>query len=96
MDNLLAIYPVFSALIFLLVGLTTTTIELDARIKSFDFSLIGTIVSFRNQMLFFKAKGKGSLQSSDQFIFSLLAMRNLCNWTNLWFIWRKRATLNFN
>ena len=52
----LYIFSVLSALILLLVGLTTTMIELDARIKSFNFSLVGTSVSFKNQVLFFQSK----------------------------------------
>ncbi len=52
----LFILSVLSALILLLVGLTTTMIELDARIKSLDFSLVGTTVSFKNQVLFFQSK----------------------------------------
>jgi len=53
---LLYIFSVLSALILLLVGLTTTMIELDARIKSLDFNLMGTTVSFKNQVLFFQSK----------------------------------------
>lgn len=47
---------VISALILLLVGLTTTMIELDARIKSMDFKIIGADISFKNQVLFYQSK----------------------------------------
>jgi hypothetical protein len=52
----LYIFSVLSALILLLVGLTTTMIELDARIKFIDFRLIGATISFKNQVLFFQSK----------------------------------------
>jgi len=44
------------ALILLLIGLTTTMIEIDARIKSIDFKLIGETISFRGQVIFFQSK----------------------------------------
>ena len=47
---------VIAALIILLVGLTTTMIEVDARIKSLNFFLLGTNISFKNQVLFFQSK----------------------------------------
>jgi hypothetical protein len=47
---------VISALILLIVGLTTTMIEIDARIKSMDFHLLGENISFQNQVLFFQSK----------------------------------------
>ena len=52
----LFILSVISALILLLVGLTTSMIELDARIKLMAFRLIGTTISFKNQVLFFQSK----------------------------------------
>ena len=52
----LYLLSVVSALILLLVGISTTMIELDARIKSLDFKLIGTTISFNNQVLFFQSK----------------------------------------
>jgi hypothetical protein len=47
---------VISALILLVVGLTTTMIEIDARIKSMNFHLLGQNISFQNQVLFFQSK----------------------------------------
>ena len=44
------------ALILLLVGITTTMIEVDARIKTFNFVLMGQKVAFDNQVLFFQSK----------------------------------------
>jgi hypothetical protein len=44
------------ALILLLTGLTSTMIEIDARINSLDFHLIGSTISFKNQVLFFQSK----------------------------------------
>ncbi len=52
----LFVLSVLSALILLMVGLTTTMIELDARIKELDFRLIGTTICFKNQVLFFQSK----------------------------------------
>ncbi len=47
---------IISAGIVLYVGLTTTMIEVDARIKSLDFYLLGSKISFKNQVLFFQSK----------------------------------------
>ena len=47
---------VIAALIVLLVGLTTTMIEVDARIQSLNFYLLGSNISFKNQVLFFQSK----------------------------------------
>ena len=44
------------ALILLLVGLTSTMIEIDARINSLDFYLMGETISFKNQVLYFQSK----------------------------------------
>jgi len=52
----LYILSIFSALILLIVGLTTTMIQIDARIQSMDFHLLGQDVSFENQVLFFQSK----------------------------------------
>jgi hypothetical protein len=40
----------------LAVGLTSTMIQIDARIASMDFHLLGQNVSFKNQVLFFQSK----------------------------------------
>ncbi len=53
----LYILSALSALVMLVVGVTSTMIELDARIKSIDFQLAGTTISFNNQVLFFQSKG---------------------------------------
>jgi Paraquat-inducible protein A len=52
----LYILSILSALILLVVGLTTTMIQIDARIQSMDFHLLGQDVSFENQVLFFQSK----------------------------------------
>ena len=44
------------ALILLLVGLTTAMIDIDARINSLNFQLLGETVSFKNQVIFFQSK----------------------------------------
>ena len=44
------------AFVLLAVGLTASMIEVDARIKSFDFVLLGEHVIFKNQVLFFQSK----------------------------------------
>jgi hypothetical protein len=47
---------IVSALILLVVGLTTTMIQIDARISEMNFHLLGQNVSFKNQILFFQSK----------------------------------------
>ena len=44
------------AFILLAVGLTASMIEVDARIKSLDFMLLGEHVMFKDQVLFFQSK----------------------------------------
>jgi hypothetical protein len=44
------------ALVLLLVGLTTAMIDIDARINSLNFQLLGETVSFKNQVIFFQSK----------------------------------------
>ncbi len=44
------------ALILLTVGATATIIEVDARIKTLNFMLLGERVAFENQVLFFQSK----------------------------------------
>lgn len=44
------------ALVFLVVGLTTAMIDIDARINSLSFSLLGETIAFRNQVIFFQSK----------------------------------------
>jgi hypothetical protein len=52
----LYILSVVSALVLLVVGLTTTMIQIDARIQSMNFHLLGQDISFKNQVLFFQSK----------------------------------------
>lgn len=52
----LYVMSILSALILLLVGLTSTMIQIDARIASMDFRLLGQDVKFENQVLFFQSK----------------------------------------
>lgn len=47
---------ILSALILLIVGLTTTMIQIDARIQEMDFYLLGQNITFKNQVLFFQSK----------------------------------------
>ena len=47
---------IVSALFLLAVGLTSTMIQIDARIASIDFHLLGQNVSFKNQVLYFQSK----------------------------------------
>jgi hypothetical protein len=44
------------ALVLLVVGLTTAMIDIDARINSLNFELLGETVSFKNQVIFFQSK----------------------------------------
>ena len=52
----LYLLSILSALLLLVVGLTTTMIQIDARISSMDFHLLGQSISFKNQVLFFQSK----------------------------------------
>jgi uncharacterized paraquat-inducible protein A len=44
------------ALVLLTVGITSSIIEVDAQLKTFDFTLMGKDVAFNNQVLFFQSK----------------------------------------
>jgi hypothetical protein len=50
------ILSVLLAIVVLIAGVTTPMIEIDARIDSLDFKLIGTDISFDNQVIFFQSK----------------------------------------
>ena len=52
----LYVMSILSALILLIVGLTTTMIQIDARIQEMDFYLLGQNITFKNQVLFFQSK----------------------------------------
>lgn len=50
------IMSILIALVFLLVGLTTAMIDIDARINSINFQLLGETISFKDQVIFFQSK----------------------------------------
>ena len=52
----LFIMSLLFAFIMLAIGLTASMIEVDARIQSLDFVLLGEHVVFKNQVLFFQSK----------------------------------------
>jgi hypothetical protein len=52
----LYVMSILSALILLVVGLTTTMIQIDARIASMDFYLLGENITFKDQVLFYQSK----------------------------------------
>ncbi|MCZ4222178.1 paraquat-inducible protein A [Pedobacter rhodius] len=52
----LFIMSILFALVLLASGITTTIIEVDARIQSLNFKLLGENIVFSNQVLFFQSK----------------------------------------
>lgn len=52
----LYVMSIFSALILMAVGLTSSIIQIDARISAMDFSLMGQDLGFKNQVLFYQSK----------------------------------------
>ena len=54
--RLLFVLSIIMAFIFLLTGLTSVMIEIDARIDTLNFQLIGETISFKNQVIFFQSK----------------------------------------
>ena len=52
----LFILSILMAFIFLFTGLTSVMIELDARIDTLSFHLIGETISFKDQVIFFQSK----------------------------------------
>ncbi|MCZ4222177.1 paraquat-inducible protein A [Pedobacter rhodius] len=56
LHSTLFIMSLLFAFILLAVGLTASMIEVDARIKSLDFVLLGEHVIFKDQVLFFQSK----------------------------------------
>jgi len=56
MQNTLFIMSLLFAFILLAVGMTASIIEVDARIQTLNFMLMGEKVSFENQVLFFQSK----------------------------------------
>jgi hypothetical protein len=56
LSRTLYLFSVSIALVLLVVGVTTSMIELDARLKEMDFQLVGSTVSFPDEVLFFQSK----------------------------------------
>ncbi|OKS86496.1 paraquat-inducible protein A [Mucilaginibacter polytrichastri] len=56
LHSTLFVMSLLFALIMLMVGITTSIIEVDARIQSLNFMLMGEKVAFENQVLFFQSK----------------------------------------
>jgi len=56
LQNTLFIMSLFFAFILLAVGMTSAIIDVDARIQTLDFMMMGKKVSFENQVLFFQSK----------------------------------------
>ena len=52
----LFILSIVMAFIFLFTGLTSVMIEIDARIDTLNFQLIGETISFKDQVIFFQSK----------------------------------------
>ncbi len=52
----LYVLSIVAALVLLTVGLSSTMIELDARINSLSFQLLGETVAFKDQVIFFQSK----------------------------------------
>jgi hypothetical protein len=52
----LYVLSIVAALVLLVVGLSSTMIEIDARINSLSFQLLGETVAFKNQVIFFQSK----------------------------------------
>jgi hypothetical protein len=49
-------YSVLLALVILAIGLSSPTIEIDARIKELNFELLGKHIIFQDQVIFFQSK----------------------------------------
>jgi len=56
LQTTLFVMSLLFALVVLLVGITASIIEVDARIQTFHFMLLGQQVAFENQVLFFQSK----------------------------------------
>jgi hypothetical protein len=56
MQAALFVFSLLFAFILLAVGVTASIIEVDARIQTFNFLLLGQKVAFENQVLFFQSK----------------------------------------
>ncbi len=53
----LFVLSIFASIILLVVGVSTTMINVEARIQTVDFNLLGQSMVFKNQILFFQSKG---------------------------------------
>ncbi|RYE02233.1 MAG: hypothetical protein EOP44_07240 [Sphingobacteriaceae bacterium] len=51
------VLSILAAAVLLVVGVTSTMINVEARIQTVDFSLLGENMVFKNQILFFQSKG---------------------------------------
>jgi hypothetical protein len=56
LQKTLFIMSLFFAFILLAVGMTSSIIDVDARIQTLDFMMMGKKVTFENQVLFFQSK----------------------------------------
>jgi hypothetical protein len=56
LQSTLFFMSLFFALILLLVGITSSIVEVDARLQTLNFMLMGQKVVFQNQVLFFQSK----------------------------------------
>ncbi|MFC3559221.1 paraquat-inducible protein A [Pedobacter jamesrossensis] len=56
LHSTLFIFSIFFAVVLLVVGITASIIEVDARIQTLDFKLLGETITFKNQELFFQSK----------------------------------------
>jgi len=56
LQTILFVMSLVYALLLLLVGIGTAIVEVDARIRSLNFTLLGQKVDFENQVLFFQRK----------------------------------------
>lgn len=56
LEAALYVMSLLFAFVLITVGVTTSIIEVDARIKTVNFALLGQQVTFKNQVLFFQSK----------------------------------------
>jgi hypothetical protein len=56
LQSTLFILSLLFAFVLLIVGITTSIIEVDARVQTLNFMLMGEKVAFNNQVLFFQSK----------------------------------------
>ncbi|RZL50714.1 MAG: 2-methylisocitrate lyase [Pedobacter sp.] len=56
LQTILFVMSLLFAIVLLVVGITVTIIEVDARLSTLDFFMMGEKVSFSNQVLFYQSK----------------------------------------